>query len=159
MSDVCNVSGMSDELLGALHALRRQAAFPSSRAIAERTSPKVSHTTVSNLFNGAHVPLWPQVATVVAALGGDPADFEAMWQVAYRRHREATWHIGPRWEYTQVDTTVTDIATMANQHATDGWEPVHVITPACGGADPSPTVSVLLRRFRPQGPHATAPGQ
>ena len=53
------------------------AGWPSLRDIARQVG--CSHTTVSGAFSDARLPRWGLLELVVEAIGGDTAEFHALW--------------------------------------------------------------------------------
>lgn len=133
----------ADDLVSALARLRRQAGLPSARMLSERTRSAVSHTTISALFNGTHVPAWPRVVKVIEAMGGRATDFEQHWQAAWDRHCQRRDADAPQWQHMQIDAPTSKIAEIADDHAPHGWELRHVVGLGDG------RVTLVLRRVRP----------
>ena len=67
-------------LIQALHRLHGQAGFPSSRRIGYRSGGVLSHTSINNILTGATFPRWSSIEAFVRALGGNPADYRALWE-------------------------------------------------------------------------------
>jgi len=65
------------DLFDELHALHHRAGWPSLRDIAREVG--CSHTTVSGAFSDARLPRWGLLELVVEAIGGDTAEFHALW--------------------------------------------------------------------------------
>ena len=135
----------ADDLVTALARLRRQAGLPSARGLSERTRCAVSHTTISALFNGTHVPAWPHVVSVIEAMGGRPADYQQHWLEAWDKHCQRRDAKTPQWQHKQIDAPTGKIAQIADDHAPQGWELRHVVDLGDG------RVCLVFRRVRPPG--------
>jgi DNA-binding XRE family transcriptional regulator len=68
------------EFTGLLRVLKLHAGHPSDSEIAGRAG--LSHTTVSNVTRGAHLPPWETAVKIIEALGGDSGDFREAWEIA-----------------------------------------------------------------------------
>lgn len=72
--------GPHRELLDRLHEVHHRAGWPSLRAIAQDVG--CSPTTVSAVFSRPRLPSWGVLELVVESLGGDRAEFHALWLAA-----------------------------------------------------------------------------
>jgi len=69
---------VNESLHKAIERLWRQAGYPSSRKVAERTGREVSHVTVANVLRGVGHPTWSTVAATARALGVSDTGLESL---------------------------------------------------------------------------------
>lgn len=79
------------DLFDRLDQLHLAAGRPSMREIALRAGRgRISSSTVHNVFRSSRVPRWSFLEYIVIALGGDSAEFQALWQTAWQaEHKSA----------------------------------------------------------------------
>lgn len=78
------------DLLTYLTQLRDAKGKPSARTIAHGTNNFISHTTVSQVFNGSRSASWKTVKTLGQYLGADPIVLVELWRqyATTRMHSE-----------------------------------------------------------------------
>ncbi|MEU7368568.1 hypothetical protein AB0B92_23975 [Streptomyces hygroscopicus] len=104
------------ELRSRLQRIRREAGDPSTREISRKAHGAVSHTTAHHVLRCQTVPSWGSLEPVVAALGGDIAEFKKLW-IAARDFADAggasiVQGAGPRYNYR--DSTAPYVAARLN---------------------------------------------
>lgn len=76
------------ELHRKLQALWHEAGCPSMRRISEMSG--VSHPSVHSTLTGRTFPTWRTGQAIIGSLGGEPKEYEALWQKAYIDEMPAT---------------------------------------------------------------------
>ncbi|WP_439658620.1 WD40 repeat domain-containing protein [Lentzea sp. HUAS TT2] len=107
--------GPISDLFDRLHELHLRAGEPGLRQIAADLGiGVVSHATVHNVFRGPRVPKWGYLDLIVEVLGGDSAEFHALWLAARQVERRlssstaavaagvASGSAGTPWNCTEV---------------------------------------------------------
>ncbi|WP_412539122.1 tetratricopeptide repeat protein [Longispora sp. K20-0274] len=79
-------AGPVRDLFDRLHELHHRAGWPSLRDMAREVG--CSHTTVSVAMSGGRVPRWGLLELIVETLGGDTAEFHALWLAATHADRD-----------------------------------------------------------------------
>ncbi|MER5884913.1 Crp/Fnr family transcriptional regulator [Streptomyces sp. NPDC001941] len=107
----------TDELAEALLALHRDAGSPSYRDIEARTEPRVSRTTLSDMFAARRLPRLETLLSVVRALGGADEPYRVLWTEARRQLTEERAESSPEPDAVPSGPGAERVASRTSGHA------------------------------------------